>query len=51
MVLSMLAPSHPEAIVTYGAPQLTFGPGARREIAHDLRRYAPRRVLVVTGHR
>lgn len=44
----MFAPSHPEGIFTYGAPGLKFGPGARHEIAHDLGRFAPRRVLVVT---
>lgn len=44
----MFAPQHPEAIFTYGAPALKFGPGARHEIAHDLRRFDPRRVLVVT---
>ena len=44
----MFAPSHPDAIFTYGAPALKFGPGARHEIAFDLIRYRPRRVLIVT---
>lgn len=48
MVISMFAPSQPEAIFTYGAPALKFGPGARHEIAHDLARFAPKRVLIVT---
>jgi len=48
MVLSMFAPTQPEAIFTYGAPALKFGPGSRHEIAHDLGRFHPRRVLVVT---
>ena len=41
-------PAHPEAVFTYGAPQLKFGPGASAEIGHDLGRYGVRRVLVVT---
>lgn len=44
----MFAPSHPESVFTYGAPALKFGPGARHEIAADLARFHPRRVLVVT---
>lgn len=48
MVLTMFAPSQPESIFTYGAPALKFGPGARHEIPHDLGRFAPRRVLIVT---
>jgi hydroxyacid-oxoacid transhydrogenase len=41
-------PANPEAIFTYGAPQLKFGPGASEEIGFDLSRYGTRRVLVVT---
>jgi hypothetical protein len=42
------APAHPEAIFTYGAPQLKFGPGASDEIGYDLSQYGVRRALVVT---
>lgn len=48
MVLSMFAPSQPEAIFTYGAPALKFGPGSRHEIPYDLARFDARRVLVIT---
>lgn len=48
MVLYMFSPSHPESVFTYGAPGLKFGPGARHEIASDLARFDPRRVLIVT---
>ncbi|HPU12612.1 MAG TPA: hydroxyacid-oxoacid transhydrogenase [Aeromicrobium sp.] len=44
----MFAPNDPDAIFTYGAPALKFGPGARHEIAADLARFAPKRVLIVT---
>jgi hydroxyacid-oxoacid transhydrogenase len=37
-----------EAIFTYGAPQLKFGPGASDEVGYDLTQYGARRVLVVT---
>lgn len=41
-------PANPEAIFTYGAPQLKFGPGASDEIGYDLSQYGARRVLVIT---
>ncbi len=41
-------PAHPEAIFTYGAPQLKFGPGASDEIGFDLSQYGVSRALVVT---
>jgi len=41
-------PANPEAVFTYGAPQLKFGPGASDEIGFDLSQYGARRVLVVT---
>lgn len=41
-------PAHPEAVFTYGAPQLKFGPGAADEIGHDLAVLGATRVLVVT---
>ena len=41
-------PAHPEAVFTYGAPQLKFGPGAADEIGHDLTVLGATRVLVVT---
>jgi alcohol dehydrogenase class IV len=44
----MAAPSRPETVFTYGAPQLKFGSGASDEIGHDLSAYDVRRVLVVT---
>lgn len=46
--MSTTAPANPEAIFTYGAPQLKFGPGASDEIGFDLSQYQARRVLVVT---
>lgn len=46
--MSALLPANPEAIFTYGAPQLKFGPGAAGEIGFDLRQYGATRVLVVT---
>ena len=45
------APANPEAIFTYGAPQLKFGPGASGEIGFDLSQYGVRRALVVTDPR
>ena len=42
------APANPEAIFTYGAPQLKFGPGAAGEIGFDLSQYGVSRALVVT---
>ncbi len=44
-------PANPEAIFTYGAPQLKFGPGASDEIGYDLSQYGARRVLVITDPR
>ncbi len=41
-------PATPETVFTYAAPTLKFGSGAVDELAHDLSRYAVRRVLVVT---
>jgi hydroxyacid-oxoacid transhydrogenase len=41
-------PANPEAIFTYGAPQLKFGPGASDEIGFDLGQYGVTRALVVT---
>jgi alcohol dehydrogenase class IV len=46
--MSTSAPTHPESVFTYGAPQLKFGAGAADEIGFDLSRYDVRRVLVVT---
>jgi hydroxyacid-oxoacid transhydrogenase len=46
--VSTTAPANPEAIFTYGAPQLKFGPGASDEIGYDLSQCQARRVLVVT---
>ena len=42
------APQHPESVFTYGAPQLKFGPGSRRELGFDLAQLDARRVLLVT---
>jgi alcohol dehydrogenase class IV len=41
-------PANPEAIFTYGAPQLKFGPGAADEIGFDLSQLEAKRVLLVT---
>jgi hydroxyacid-oxoacid transhydrogenase len=41
-------PANPEAIFTYGAPQLKYGPGAADEIGFDLGQFGARRVLLVT---
>jgi hydroxyacid-oxoacid transhydrogenase len=41
-------PASPEAVFTYGAPQLKFGPGSADEVGHDLRVLGATRVLVVT---
>ena len=46
--MSSTMPANPEAIFTYGAPQLKFGPGASDEIGFDLSQYGVRRALVVT---
>jgi alcohol dehydrogenase class IV len=43
-----MLPADPEAVFTYGAPQLKFGNGASDEIGFDLSQYGVRRVLVVT---
>ncbi|MGE5287591.1 MAG: hydroxyacid-oxoacid transhydrogenase [Micromonosporaceae bacterium] len=48
MTASHSAPANPEAIFTYGAPLLKFGPGAAEEIGFDLAQYGARRVLVIT---
>ena len=48
MAASLPAPANPEAIFTYGAPLLKFGPGAAGEIGFDLAQYGARRALVVT---
>src|SRR6476469_7059065 len=42
------SPTHPESVVTYGAPQLKFGSGAADEIGYDLSLTGAERVLVVT---
>ncbi|HEX5560657.1 MAG TPA: hydroxyacid-oxoacid transhydrogenase [Nocardioidaceae bacterium] len=42
------APSGPETVFTYGAPQLKFGAGASDEIGYDLTTYGVRRALVIT---
>ncbi len=41
-------PANPEAIFTYAAPQMKFGPGAAAEIGFDLSQFGARRVLLVT---
>jgi hydroxyacid-oxoacid transhydrogenase len=41
-------PANPEAVFTYGAPQLKFGPGAADEIGFDLSQSGAHRVLLVT---
>lgn len=41
-------PETPEAVFTYAAPALRFGPGAADEIWHDLLQLGARRALVVT---
>ena len=46
--MSTTLPASPEAIFTYGAPQLKFGPGAAAEIGFDLSRYGAARALVIT---
>ena len=46
--MSMSLPANPEAIFTYGAPQLKFGPGASDEIGFDLSQFGVARALVVT---
>jgi hydroxyacid-oxoacid transhydrogenase len=46
--VSMSLPANPEAIFTYGAPQLKFGPGASDEIGFDLSQFGVARALVVT---
>ena len=46
--MSTTLPANPEAIFTYGAPQLKFGPGASDEIGFDLSQYGVARALVVT---
>jgi hydroxyacid-oxoacid transhydrogenase len=46
--MTVSGPASPEAVFTYGAPQLKFGPGASAEIGFDLSQLGARRVLVVT---
>ena len=46
--MSMTLPASPEAVFTYGAPQLKFGPGAAAEIGFDLSQHGATRVLVIT---
>jgi hydroxyacid-oxoacid transhydrogenase len=46
--MTSTTPVSPEAIFTYGAPQLKFGPGAADEIGFDLSQYGVSRALVVT---
>lgn len=41
-------PANPEAIFTYAAPQMKFGPGAADEIGFDLSQFGARHVLLVT---
>lgn len=41
-------PRNPEQVFTYGAPALSFGPGASAEIGYQLKQMGARRVLVVT---
>lgn len=41
-------PADPEAVFTYGAPSLKFGPGSSDEIGFDLAQYDVARVLVIT---
>ncbi len=41
-------PEQPEAVFTYGAPPLKFGPGAAAEIGYDLRVLGAARALVIT---
>ena len=42
------SPVSPEAVFTYGAPALKFGPGAADEIGHDVAAMGAARVLVIT---
>ncbi|HEY6795505.1 MAG TPA: hydroxyacid-oxoacid transhydrogenase [Kineosporiaceae bacterium] len=46
--ISLPAPQTPDAVFTYGAPQLKFGPGASDEIGYDLGRMEVHRVLLIT---
>ncbi|HEY5984798.1 MAG TPA: hydroxyacid-oxoacid transhydrogenase, partial [Streptosporangiaceae bacterium] len=46
--MSTNQPADPEAIFTYGAPQLKFGHGASDEIGYDLSLCGVKRVLVIT---
>ena len=46
--MAMTFPANPEAIFTYGAPQLKFGPGAADEIGFELVQLGVHRVLIVT---
>ena len=44
-------PSTPESVFTYAAPKLKFGPGAIREIGHDVAGLGARSALVITDPR
>ena len=43
-------PTTPEAVFTYAAPRLKFGPGAVREIGHDVAGLGGRHVLVAVSY-
>src|SRR6195952_5744237 len=49
--MTLPAPTDPETVFTYGAPQLKFGAGASSEIGFDLAQHGVRRALVVTDPR
>jgi hydroxyacid-oxoacid transhydrogenase len=46
--MSSTLPADPEAVFTYGAPQVKFGDGASEEIGFDLGQYGVRRALIIT---
>ena len=46
--MTLSGPATPEAVFTYGAPPLKYGPGASAEIGYDIGLMGARRVLVVT---
>ena len=49
--MSLPTPTTPEAVFTYAAPRLKFGPGAVSEIGHDVAGLGARSALVVTDAR
>ena len=49
--MSLPTPATPEAVFTYAAPRLKFGPGAVSEIGHDVAGLGARSALVVTDAR